>query len=497
MAVIGFDIGTTSLKAVMYETDGKYLGAVMRQYQILNPHAGYFELSPNDIGTAALNALEELLSATGVRHIDAISATSFGESTVLLDEHDEPIANILLYMDERGIRECHEFKDICNARRFFTVTGEVPHPMLSIYKLKALQRSGRLKRLCKIYFVADYVLHLFGGDHYTDYSLAARTGMLDIRKYKWWPEGFAYLNINENCFPVIVSSGSQTGTISSALRHKLCVTGDAVIIIGGHDQVIASLGAGVLRAGEIMNGLGSVDNMTVVYHSNQISSNFFDLNFCVMPYISPDLFASYLYNFSGGNLIRWFKTEFMKDVAEEAKALKKNPYAVMDKLIPPDPTGLLVTPHFSGTGTPDLNIKAKGIIAGLTFQTTREELYRAILEGEALDMKMNLDCLETAGITPEYVITVGGGSKSDSWMQIRADVFGKEIRVYDNSEAGTKGSAMLAMKKMGMFKTYEEAHINMTRGHKVYYPNIRNVKIYNEKYLAYKELYKTTEHLYN
>jgi xylulokinase len=497
MAVIGLDAGTTGIKAVMYEADGSLLGTVSKQYNMHNPGPGHFELSPGDIHDAAINALKELLAKTGIRQIDAVGATSFGESTVLLDEHDEPVCNILLYMDERGTDECIEFKKICDARSSFIITGEVPHPMLSMYKLKYLKRNGYLQRVKKIFFIADYILYVLGGEHCTDFSLAARSGMFDVTKNEWWQEGLNYLGIGKSCLPAVVPSGTNTGNLSPGLREKLGITGGVVLVIAGHDQNIASVGAGVFNAGQVMNGLGSVDNMTVTFSKNHVPLDFFALNFCIMPYALEGVFSTYLYNFSGGNLIRWFKNEFMKDITEQAYSRGKKPYLLMDKMLPRDPANILVTPHFSGTGTPDLNTKAKGIISGLTFRTTREELYRAVLEGEAFDMKMNLDCLESIGVTPASIITVGGGSGSDAWMQIRSDVFDKEIRVYDNPEAGAQGTAILAMINIGLFRTGEDAHASMTHGWKAYYPNPKHVKIYNEKFFEYKKLYKLSNGLYH
>ena len=497
MAVMALDVGTTGIKSVMYGVDGSFLGSVTKTYNILNPKPGYYELSPADISEAAMGSVEELIKITNVHRVDIITAASFGESIVFLDENDKPILNVILYMDDRGSDECVEFESICNRHNSFSVTGESPHPMLSMYKLKFLKRNGLLDKICKIYFIADYVLHLFGGEHYTDYTLAARSGMMDISQNKWWEAGLAYLGISENCFPRIVQSGSKTGTMSLALRNKLGILNEVDIIIGGHDQIMASVGAGIFKAGLIMNGLGSVDNMTVTFKKEQKTEHFLELNYCIMPYVVPDIFASYLYNFSGGNLIRWFSKEFMKEVSCKPENKNVQSYKEMDSLIPSEPTNILVTPHFSGTGTPKLNLAAKGMIAGLTFETTREELYRAILEGEALDMKMNLVCLEEIGIVPNIIITVGGGSNSDSWMQIRADVFDKEIHVYDNHESGTIGCAILALVKSGFFKNYEEAHASILSGCRIFYPNPKHSKIYNEKFYSYKNLFEASMQLYN
>ncbi len=487
MTIIGLDIGTTGIKAVAYDENGLVLGSSTRPYSIFSPQEGWFELRVSDIKDAALSVLHDIVQENGIKSLDAVCATSFGESVVLLDHRAEPICDALLYMDQRGSSECDEFSNICDERLSFAATGEIPHPMLTMYKLKWLGRNGFLGSLKQIYFIADYVLHLLGGEHVTDRSLAARSGMFDINDNEWWQPGIDYTGITAACFPSVVLSGSVTGYLSEVLASSLHLNGRTKLIIGGHDQSIAALGAGALESGQIMNGLGSVDNMTVIFDKEQKRGNFLESKFNVMPCALNHSFATYLYNFSGGNLLRWFKNQLAKDLNDQ------HAYALLDREAGSEPTGLLVMPHFTITGTPYLDRDSRGVISGLTFDTTRGDLYRAFLEGEALEMRQNIECIEKLGIPIQEIITVGGGTSSDIWMQIRADVFGKEICVPSNREAGTRGGAILSLVSLGRFSSYQEAVKSMEDGKKIYSPNTSHVEVYNKKYEAYKALYKESK----
>jgi xylulokinase len=180
-----------------------------------------------------------------------------------------------------------------------------------------------------------------------------------------------------------------------------------------------------------------------------------------------------------------------KDITDQGKA-----YTLLDEEAPADPTGVFVLPYLAGAGTPYMDTQTPAAIAGLRLNTTRGKLFRAFLEGETYEMMLNIECLSDAGINIKKIITVGGGSRSSLWMQIRANVFNRTIYLPDNKEAGTLASALLCYANIGHYRSIEEAQKEMVRFDSKYIPDEKEAKIYTKFYEKYKKLYHMIKELY-
>ncbi len=182
-------------------------------------------------------------------------------------------------------------------------------------------------------------------------------------------------------------------------------------------------------------------------------------------------------------MLKWFRDNFTKDlVSGEA-------YKLLEQEMPENPSKILVLPHFAGSGTPFMDADSKACICGLDFNVDRGTLYRAFLEGETFEMRYNLDCLERCNIHIGSIRTVGGGSSSKRWMQIRADILNKEIICLDIEQAGTLGSAMLSLVHNKTFASLFEARERLVRVKARYYPNQKSKAFYDEQYERYKRIY--------
>ena len=427
--------------------------------------------------------------------IQAICVTSFGETVVMLDSKGQILCNSMIYMDKRGAEQCGRIEAHFTKEKISEVTGLLPHAMYTAAKIMWLEenRHDIIERTQKIFFVADYILYTLGAGHYTDYSLASRSMAFDVARKSWWADMLDYIGISGDLLPQPVPTGSVVGIINPSIALELGLPKDIKLIIGGHDQVVNALGAGVLETGKAMNGIGTVDCITPAFYMEQVNTALAKYNFPCVPYINDNMYVTYAFSMSGGSLLKWFRDNLARDVAAAAKGLGENAYAMLDRQMPSEPTDILVLPHFAGTGTPYMDVFSKGAIVGLTFSVSREQIYRAILEGEAYEMKFNIECLEDSGVVINELRTVGGGSKSDIWMQIRADIMNKQVVCLSVEEAGTLGSAMLAGVATGHFGSLEEAREALVKVKKVFYPNPANMEAYTENYRKYKKLYKNVK----
>ena len=230
----------------------------------------------------------------------------------------------------------------------------------------------------------------------------------------------------------------------------------AVAVIGCHDQVAASIGAGAMRPGTAVNGSGTVECVTPVFDSIPRHQALFDGGYAIVPAVDG-LYVTYAYTLTGGALLQWYRDQFAAGFQAEAKAAGKSIYALLDEKVKPDPTGLLLLPHFAGAATPYMDIHAKGAICGLSLENDAADVYQAMLEGICYETRMNLELLEQAGIVIDSLRATGGGARSGAWLQIKADVLGKPIDTLNVDEAGTVGSLMLAGLATGEYASLEQA----------------------------------------
>jgi len=198
-------------------------------------------------------------------------------------------------------------------------------------------------------------------------------------------------------------------------------------------------------------------------------------------------------NHVGGILLQWYKDAIGFAEVEEAAAQGVGVYQLMDRKAPSEPTNLFVLPHFNGSGTPWCDLESRGAVVGLSLATTRHDIYRAILESLALELRINSETMERAGIRIEELRAVGGGAKSPLWLGIKADVLQRPIHTLEVSEAACLGAAVLAGTASGVYGSVDEGVERAVRLKESYRPDPGRASRYAEKYAIYRELYPALE----
>ncbi|MEG2860028.1 MAG: FGGY-family carbohydrate kinase [Clostridia bacterium] len=493
MAVIGLDVGTSGVKSTVFEGDARVVAHAYREYDLISEGEGLYELDPRVLLDSALAVLEESSRGLGTR-IQAISVTSFGESFVCLDAQDRVLANTMIYMDKRGKEACDEYLKIKSAREIFCECGQGVEPMFALYKLRWMKENKPeiLEKTRKICFIADFITHMLGGAHKCDYSLAARSAMFQVFQKAWIPDAIAFAGIDPAILPEPVPGASVVGGMSAEMAKRLGMTPGVKLIVGGHDQIMAALGSGAWEAGDVANGMGTVDCITSVMRADTLDMDkLLKYNFPVVPFLANDTYVTYAFNMSGGCAVKWFRDTLAQDIAGMPDAYRR-----LNQEAPDQPTDLYVLPYLAGGGTPYMDAATPGAVIGLRLGTSRGKLFRAFLEGESYEMRLNLECLEAAGIDVRRVITVGGGSNSPLWMQIRADVFGRNIYLPQNKEAGTLATALIGYVGLGKYPSIAAAQADMIAYAEQFVPDQKNQARYDARYKKYRRLYEGVKALY-
>jgi len=310
-----------------------------------------------------------------------------------------------------------------------------------------------------------------------DFGMAARTMAFDIKSKKWNTHLLSLCSIPEQKLPRAVSAGTVIGKVSASVSALTGLSTDTIIASGAHDQSCCALGAGVINSGIAMDSLGTTESLLCVHDEADDLRELISNNLSTYPYILPGKQATLAFLSCCGSVVDWFSSSLLAG-SETPSQLDKLADAVSE------PTGIFVYPYFAGSGTPSLNFSSKGSIINLTLATTAGELYKAILEGTAYEVRRNISLLERTGICVSEYRCIGGGSHSDTWMQIKSNIAGVALTSMKTTQAGCAGAAILAMQGSGFGDACDLSRRFAEIG-KTYIPDKETHSLYDELFEEY------------
>ena len=486
---IGLDIGTSGTKAALVDREGRTLAFHQVSYGFCNTAQGRRELDAGTVWEAVCTCLKAVGTGADVR---TITVSSLGEAIVLTDESGTPVAPGIAGTDARGAEELEELKARLGEEEIVRLTGQNLSVIYSANKMLWLKKHEPeiWERAAKVLTFQDYVIFRLCGEAVIDASMACRTMLMDIATNDWSPFMLEQTGIGKEKLARIVPAGTDAGPVRGALRRELGLQGQLRVIAGTHDHICNAVGCGVVGAGDCANTVGTTEGLTAVLQPEWLSAeNIMRYQISKEPFAVPGLYNTVAWNNTSGVLMRWFVNQMMREAQPEKDILAA--YAKMEAALPAGPTDLFVLPHFSGAATPYMDVHSKGVILGLTLDTTREEIYKAFMEATCLELALILDCVRNAGLKPARII-VTGGAASDAMMRIKADVMGTRIYTVRNKNAGTLGGAMLGAVADGAFATLAEAASVMVEEPVAYDPDPDRAARYREKMEIYRELYPQT-----
>ncbi len=490
MYLAGIDVGTTGCKCSVYTDLGEFVDEAYQEYEI---HVTEFEhtIDPKIIWDGVKKVVKEI--ANKVKVIESICITSFGEASIWLDQYGEPLTNAYLFTDPNGSRESCEIVNEVGADYIYQHMGLTPGKMYSAVKWKwqKKQTPDLWKKTSWICLIEDYIVYRLSGVRQIDYTLAARTMAFDIHKLCWDDAILKAVGVSEQMLSKLVPTGTAAEVMQEEVRKELGFDNRPLIVSGCHDQIAAAIGSGVLKRTQAVDGTGTVECITCAFSKLDKSQEklLSESGYAVVPY-GKDLYVTYAYSFTGGAMLKWYRDKLAFCEAESMKRHGESPYEVFNNSIQMDrPSGLLVLPYFAGAGTPYMNPNAKGVIVGLTIDTTKAQIYQGLMEGAAYEMRLNMERLEQAGVPIEELYATGGGANSSQWLQIKADIYGKRVVPLGVEQSGTIACIMLAGVACGKFQSLEEAtNIFVTRKD-CYEPREEVRKKYENLYHEYKQIY--------
>lgn len=491
MNYMGIDIGSSGCKAAVFNEDGQQVAIANQEYNVIFTKDGGAELDSNEVMEKCFQVIQQCTSQVEKKSIKGLGISSQGEAFTAIGAQGQALCNAMISSDMRSQPFVNKWLDKFNEDRLYQITGHTAHPMFSLFKLLWLKENKtEVWENSKKFLCFEDLLQLrLGLEPAIGWSLAGRTMMFDVRKHEWSEEILEMVGIDSNQLATPKPSGSVVGTVTSNIANELGLSDNTFVVTGGHDQPCGALGAGVTKPDIAMYATGSVECITPGFDKAIFTDELKKNNLCTYDHTVEGMYVTVAFSLTGGNILKWFRDEFGASEIAKAKTKGENVYELLLNAIPKNPTDLLVLPYFTPSGTPYFDTETKGAILGLRLSTTRGEFLRALLEGVAFEMRLNLDILEKSGHNINELRAVGGGAQSEIWTQLKADVTGKKITTLNVTEAGCLGVAMLVC-AADTGRPVDELAADWVKTVSVINPINENKKWYNDRFRMYRNLYK-------
>jgi xylulokinase len=493
MSLLGIDVGTTGCKAVVFDEGGRILSSAYREYPLHFPRPGWIELDSERVMASCREVVREAAGKSRRDPVRALAVSSQGEAVTPVDAKGRALHHGIVTFDARAASFVPWWEKRLPRRRLFEISGM---PLGSIYTANKIlwmkrERPDVFRRARHFLCYEDLLFRRLGLPPTIDYSLAARTMLLDVDRGAWSGELLRIAGLEEDRLARPVPSGSVVGEVGAKTARAWGLPEGVVAVAGGHDQPCGALGAGVVDDRVGTYATGTVECITPALKKRVVHPRLLESNIACYPHVVPGLFVALTFNFTGGSLLKWYRDTFAEAQRAASKSARRDVYDLILSECPKEPTSLFVLPHFTSTGTPWFDTESKGVIAGLRLSTTRGEVVKAILEGVTYEMALNASVLAECGAGIESFRAIGGGAKSALWMQLKADLLGKPVHALRVSEAVSLGTAILAGTATGVYPSAREAALELSKVERTYRPDPKRAKTYRERFARYRELYPT------
>ena len=456
----GIDAGTSRVRVLIFDPTGRPVAEAAEPTPTRQLGPGVAEHDPEALWAAVLRSLRAAAAQVErPERVRSIAVASFGEAGVLVDAAGGTLCPILAWYDTRTGPELDRLLDRVGFERLHRITGLCPDPTFTLLKLAWLKRHlpRAVERAAAWLNVGDFITWRLGGRMATDLSLASRTMALDLVARRWSAELLEAAGVPERLMQAPTGSGSPLGTLAPEVAAVTGLSPGVVIGTGGHDHFCGMLAVGADRPGVLLDSMGTAEALTLVLAAPSTDPELGREGFNQ----GVILVERPLYYLFGGvptsaAAVEGFRALWGRGVAHEALIAEA-------EAVPPGSFGTLFLPHLRIGAPPFPDPVSRGAFLGLSDAAGRGVLFRALLEGLALDAAQMLDsmCRRLAVPPPERLIAIGGSTRNPLLMRLKASLFDRPIEIAAVSEATCLGAALLGGLAAGVFGGLREARAAM------------------------------------
>lgn len=487
MYVIGLDVGTTGTKALLIDETGKLKGRGYQGYKTIPGPGGMVEQRAEDWWEAAVWAVREACKECEKSEITALSLSTQGASSLLLDADFKAIGNAVTWMDKRAFQEEEELKEKAGDGYYYTKTGWELSASLDACKLLWLKKNRRedLDRAVKFISTLEYMNYCLTGRAVIDPTNGAIRQLMDIQTLQWDEKILADIGISRELLPEIKRTGEYLGTLTGEAAKELGLTKDVKVFNGAHDQYCCALGSGSVKNGDLLLGTGTAWAVMSITDQPMLTKS----KISPARHVVPGLWGALSSVSGGGIVLDWWKDRMAGLTYEDLKE-------GVDRKIGREET-LMFFPYLTGAGCPIWDLRAKGTLTGLELRHDRVDVAVAVMEGIVFHTAMLLEDYRENGAQINSLRVMGGALNSRGWMLMLQSLLDCEVIRVTQTDAACVGAAMIAAVESGIYQDYSMAVKSMVSYEQMPDASRELKGFYRLKYKAYKRNWQIIRDVYH
>ncbi len=486
MLYVGIDLGTSAVKMLLMQTNGKIEKIVSREYPLIFPHSGWSEQKPEDWWDAVQSGLVELLDGCDKSQVAGISFGGQMHGLVILDAEDNVIRPAILWNDGRTTKETDYLNEVIGKDKLSRYTANIAFAGFTAPKILWVKNNEpeNFAKIAKIMLPKDYIAYMLSGTFCTDVSDASGMLLFDVEHKCWSKEMMEICDVKESQLAQIFESYEVVGNLKPELATKFGLSDQVKIIAGAGDNAAAAVGTGTVGDGRCNISLGTsgtifissekfgVDKFNAL-HSFAHADGHYHLMGCML---------------SAASCNKWWMEEIIntKDFAGEQKGIEKL-----------GENEVFFLPYLMGERSPINDPLARSCFLGMSMNTTRTDMTQAILEGVAFAIRDSLEVARSLGIKIERSKICGGGAKSPLWKKMIANILNIKIDVIESEEGPGYGGAILAAVGCGEYASVEEAAEKLVKVVDTVEPEAELVEKYEKQYRKFKKIYPALKEVFH
>ena len=443
---IGVDLGSTNIKAAIYDKDFNLIDRQSRPVNYIREN-GFVEFDADAYCRDLICLLADMVKVNRIAHVDEIAFTGQAESLVVLGKDGTPLMNAISWMDERSVEECSVLAQQFDAKLCERVTGQMAvlptWPATKILWLKNNRPEIYENAGCYM-LLKDYIVYCLTGSKVADMSIATFSFYFDIYNKVYWKDMLQAIGVAESQLPELCEPCTVAGNLLPEVAQKLHLTEATKVNVGTLDHFAGMIGTGNIAPGGITLSTGTVMALATMAGADTPKNCGIAMHYGFL----PDTHVMLPVAESGGVSLEWFRRSCMPDTD----------YDTMNaELAKRDPNDLLFLPYLVGTNAPEFDPEANGVFWGLRQEHDAIDMAGAVMEGVSFVLRKNCDHIAANGVVLKSIIATGGGAKSAIWCQLQADITGLPVAIPKEKEAACLGAALIAAVSDGRFESYEAA----------------------------------------
>jgi gluconokinase len=450
--VIGVDIGTTSTKAVVFDTAGRVVAHHAVEYPLLTPTPAAAEQDPEEIYRAVQTVIREATRKANAAPsaVICIAFSAAMHSVIAVDADHRPLTRSITWADSRAADWAEHIKRDRGGLALYQRTGTPIHPMSPLAKLVWLRQEQPevFARAARFVGIKEYVFFRLFKRYVVDYSIASATGLFNLSHLDWDAGALAVAGITAERLPEPVPTTFHLAGLEPELARELGLLPTTPFVVGANDGVLSNLGVNAIGPGEVAVTIGTSGAMRTVVDRPLTDPS--GRTFCYALTDRHWVIGGPVNN--GGIVFRWVRDELAASEVETARRLGIDPYEVLTRIaerVSPGAEGLLFHPYLAGERAPLWNAHLRGSFFGLAMHHRKEHLIRAVLEGVIFNLYSILPAVEALIGPTQTMKATGGFARSGLWRQMMADIFNREVVVPESFESSCLGAAVLGLYALG------------------------------------------------